>query len=151
MQHCAIISIQECVVTAMSTKWTVFEDTNNRGVRRKQVRASLNGGKDLYINGPAQEALGFPKAVELLFDVKTSRMGVRPANPKQPNSRLLYSKPGDKHGTISIQAFCSRFNIKPGHSIRFDDAYIDSEGVLVLDFRTAVNSSRPNSKRKRKQ
>lgn len=131
------------------SKWTVFEDTNNRGVRRKQVRASLNGGKDLYLNWPALEALSFPKAVELLFDVTTSRMGVRPANPKQPNSRLLYSKPGSKYGTISIQAFCTRFNVKPEHSIRFDDAYIDSEGILVLDFRTAQNSSRPNAKRKR--
>jgi hypothetical protein len=133
----------------MSAKWTVFEDSNNRGVRRKQMRASLTSRKDLYINGPGREALGFPKAVELLFDATTSRMGIRPVNPKQQNSRLVYSKPDSKHATISVLAFCSRFNIKPEHrTIRFDDVYVDSEGILILDFRTAKNATRPNAKRK---
>ena len=130
-------------------KWTVFEDSNNRGVRRKQMRASLTSRKDLYINGPAREALGFPKAVELLFDATTSRMGIRPVDPKQPNSRLLYSQQGSKHGTISVLAFCSRFNIKPEHrTIRFDEVYVDAEGILILDFHTAKNATRPNAKRK---
>ena len=97
---------------------------------------------------PAREALGFPKAVELLFDATTSRMGIRPVNPKQQNSRLVYSKPDSKHATISVLAFCSRFNIKPEHrTIRFDDVYVDSEGILILDFKTAKNATRPNAKR----
>ncbi len=127
-------------------KWTVFEDPNNRGVRKNGIRATINAETDLYLNGPAIEALEFPKAVELLFDEEDRRIGIRAADPDQPNSRILYQKPGSKQGSISIKAFCTRYNIKPGHAIRFDDAYVDPEGVLVLDLNTAVNASRSRRK-----
>lgn len=125
----------------MIGRWTLFDGTSI-GARRRQIRVSLGKQKDFYINGRAHQALGEPAAVELLFDEELKKIGMRKCDPAQPNAFHLVRKRESNHYQLSAATFCNRFAIRVHAAIAFERAYVDDNGILVLDLKTAVAARR---------
>ena len=100
------------------------------------MRVTLTLGKDFYLNRLALEALGKPEAVRFYFDVSRKRIGIKAESPEVEQS-VLVRKREREYGLVRAAHFCNHYGIKLEDSIMFQNPYVDSEGMLVLDLRTA--------------
>lgn len=124
------------------SNWTVFSDKSHV-TRRHTMTVSLGPNRSLYLNRVVFRALSEPKAVELLFDEFNKRIGIRPVDPKQPNSRAVRDH-GGKGYCITLAGFCTRFGIRIGSTIRFFDPFVNTEDILVLDLKKTFVTTRPS-------
>lgn len=90
------------------------------------------------------QKLDEPKAFLLLFDKVNNRIGLKPTGLGIKNAYPV-AKSG-RHGGRLVRAYriMQEFGIDLPETIRFHDAEIDADGILVLDLRTARVSSRRN-------
>ena len=88
------------------------------------------------------ERVGEPKAFHLLFDAVNNRIGLKPTVPGIRNAYPV-AKNG-KHGGRIVRAWrlMEECGIDLPGTIRFEDADVDQDGILVLDLRTAKVMSR---------
>lgn len=89
--------------------------------------------------------MGSPEAVHLLFDPITSRIGVKGTAAAARDAFPVATQ--GRHGGRLIRAYrlMQEFNIQLNDTMRFHDAEIDRDGVLILDLRTAKTSPRGRS------
>lgn len=94
------------------------------------------------------QRLGEPRAFLLLFDKVNNRIGLKPTALGIKNAYPA-AKQG-RHGGQLIRAYrlMQEFGIDLPETIRFYDAEIDQDGVLILDLRTARVSSRGSGQKK---
>ena len=96
---------------------------------------TIQKGGGLSFNRAAFDALGAPKAVELLYDQKRQIIGVRPVDPGVSHSYNVQGNRGgstsDKGFIISGKAFTAYYDI-PANSPRRWKAYM-LNGVLCVD------------------
>jgi hypothetical protein len=80
---------------------------------------------------------GAPKAVHLLFDTVNNRIGVKPTAAGLANAVRVGIR--GKCGGRVVRAYplMQEFRIHIPETLRFYDADIDDDGVLILDLRTA--------------
>ncbi len=102
---------------------------------RKRVTLGIKG--DIRFNGAMFEALGRPTAIELLFDELNKTIGLRPGSLDMP-----HACPVPRFGTrnfyrVSAGRFCKHFGIRIPCLLEFEDAFIDSDGVLMLSLKKA--------------
>jgi len=92
------------------------------------------------------ERLGEPKAFMLLFDTVNNRIGLKPTALGIRNAYPV--GPSGRHGGRVVRAYrlMQEFGIVLKETIRFQDAEIDQDGVLILDMRMARVSSRAKPK-----
>lgn len=95
----------------------------------------------ISLNHFAWEKMGRPTAYHVLFDAEDQRIGLKPtatgvkhAFPIQQRSESLGKK-------INVFRMMNEQRIKLPHGIRFTDMEIDTEGVLILNLRTAETSN----------
>lgn len=125
----------------MIEHWTKFEGSSI-GARRRQIRVSLGTKKDFHFNGAAYEALGEPIAVEMFFDEVGKRIGFKKSDPTLPNAFHLVRRTQSTFHQISAATFCNRFGIRAHTRVTFEGAYMDSDGLLVVDIKKAVIARR---------
>ena len=95
------------------------------------------------------QKLGEPKAFLLLFDAVNNRIGLKPTGLAIRNAYPA-AKYG-RHGGRLVRAYrlMQEFGIELPETIRFNDAEIDQDGLLILDLRTASISSRAAGQRRK--
>jgi len=99
---------------------------------------SMNPKGYIVMNRKAHESLGSPETVHLFFDTANNRIGVKVANAR---SRDVFrvAKQG-RHGGCLIRAYriMQEFDIDLPETVRFHEAAVDKDGILVLDLNTAT-------------
>ena len=95
------------------------------------------------------ERVGEPKAFHLLFDAVNNRIGLKPTTLGIRNAYPV-AKNG-KHGGRIVRAWrlMEECGIDLPGTIRFEDADVDQDGILVLDLRTAKVMSRSISQERK--
>jgi hypothetical protein len=116
----------------MIKHWTIFEGRPIAG-DRDQPRVTLDRKSVILLNIAACEHLKAPAAVQLMFDENQKRIGIRPADPREPNAFRLKKKKGATHRTISAGAFCQHFGISVDKTVRFNNVAIDRDGIMTLE------------------
>ena len=111
----------------------------------------MNPRGDIVINCAAYEMLGGPKAFLILFDRINKRIGLKPAALSTRNAYpvLASNRTGAKKVRGHRMTREQRINL--AHTVQFDDAEIDEDGILILDLRTAVVSRRALGYKKRQK
>lgn len=95
------------------------------------------------------ERVGEPKAFHLLFDAVNNRIGLKPTAMGIRNAYPV-AKYG-KHGGRLVRAWrlMEECGIDLPGTIRFEDADVDQDGILVLDLRTAKVVSRSRAQERK--
>ncbi len=94
---------------------------------------TINRAGHIVMNRIAFEMLGSPEAVVLLFDREQQVVGLKPTHPHL--RRAFKVSPRGQHGGRRVRAhkLCKDFGIFIPETLLFPRAYIDHEGVLILD------------------
>jgi hypothetical protein len=105
------------------------------------VHVSMNPKGEIVMNAVAYRELGSPGAFLLLYDAANHRIGLRPAERSAPNAY-----PALKSNRTGIMVRAHRLlreqRIILPLTMQFDKAEIDTDGILILDLRTARPSRR---------
>lgn len=125
----------------MLQHWTIFEGMPN-GKRREMARVTLGPNRALVLNGHAYNAMGEPRAVEMMFDANRNMIGLRPCDPHKKNAFVFKQSKQGKHVQLSIGAFLTHLDIKPTRTILFEEIDITAEGILSLDMTKTTIVSR---------
>lgn len=121
--------------------------TKRRGMIGKEPAMTLQASGGMGFNEAAFEALGKPKAVELLFDRTAQIIGVRRADPAKPHAYPVRppSERRDKGFLVSGRAFVKFYDIEVGVARRWK-AYMEGD-TLCVDLRSpSVQVFGPRSK-----
>ncbi len=110
---------------------------------------TLNPRGEIRMNRAAFDRLGQPQAVRVLFDSVNNLIGLLPAAVGSKNA--FHVGPLGRHGGRIVRAFklLAEAGIVLPETVRFFDAEIDPEGVLVLDLRTASVPNRVKARLRR--
>lgn len=115
------------------------------------VHVTMNAKGFIVMNRVTYEMTGAPAAFLLLYDRVNCRVGLKPATVSTRNAYPALKS--NKTGAKMVKAFRmmreQRINLV--HTVQFDDAEIDEDGILILDLRTAVISRRGLGSLKRKK
>lgn len=107
---------------------------------------TMNPKGNIVMSRITYERLGAPNALLVLFDKVNNRIGLKPSAAGTRNAYPV--GPCGRHGGKILRAYrlTREFGINLPETIRFYDAEIDQDGVLVLDLRTARVSERARTK-----
>src|SRR5262249_55237180 len=109
---------------------------------RGDPAVTLQGDRGTFrINRAAAETFGNPKAVELLFDRDSQRVGFRPVDPRAPTAARLSPHKAGSYQEGGAKSFCGYYGIPLGRTLP-SPANVE-EGVLVIELRAAVPSAGP--------
>jgi hypothetical protein len=99
---------------------------------------TLNRKGEIKMSRVTYQRLHEPKAFHVLFDAANNRIGLKPTAAGLRNAFI--PRPIGRHGGKVIRVFrlMAEAGIILPETIRFFDADIDLDGILVLDLRTAV-------------
>lgn len=102
----------------------------------------------LSLNRAAHEALGEPKAAELLFDRENHKIGIKPVDPTSPLGFPV--RPQGRNGStfiISGQAFTKYYGIDTSVARRY--AAVKEDDMLVVDLTAdSVDATGPRAKKR---
>jgi len=130
----------------MARNWIEF-DEGPATPGRQDLYATLNKRGEMIINRHTFEAMDRPEAVNVLLELETCTIGLRPASRLAPNAFPLKPKGNCDNHVIRIQPFCTRHEIKPAETIRFVAPLIE-DGVLTLRLKNTAKATR---KKRRKR
>jgi len=107
------------------------------------IYATMNPKGEIMISRFTYEMMQSPEAFVLLYDRTNNTIGLRPARMRVVRNAFPTRGRG-RHGGRVVRAYrlCCEFGITVPETIRFTDPAIDSDGVLLLDLRTARPASR---------
>jgi hypothetical protein len=98
---------------------------------------SMNPKGDIRMSRVTYERLGEPAGFVILFDGNNNWIGLKPA---ALATRNAYSpRKEGRYGAKVVRGYrtMQEFGIHLKETIRFVDAVIDQDGILILDLRTA--------------
>ena len=103
---------------------------------------TMNRKGEIAMSRVTYERLGEPRAFLVLFDTVNNRIGLKPSTPSTRNAYPAGVQ--GRHGGRVVRAYrlMQEFGIDLPETVRFHDAEIDEDGVLILDLRTARVSAR---------
>ena len=144
----------------MNLDLELFEE-GEVGRSRDRVHVTLSGDGHIYFSGRAVEALftprgdapagapDGPKCVALLFDRRHKVIGVMPSAPDRKHSYRLRTKRGMGAGrVIGAKNFCAHYEIKPAETVWFPKAFVNKDGVLLLELHEAASGGRKKGDRR---
>ncbi|MEP6946150.1 MAG: hypothetical protein ABJA02_09560 [Acidobacteriota bacterium] len=109
---------------------------------RKTMRFSLNTNGILTLNQTAFHALRSPAAVAMFYSEEAGMIGIAPADPGSPNAHPVRKRSAGYQRTVTLMHFCTRFGIPtPTRTLYFPNPTFDPNGVLILNYRDAVEAS----------
>lgn len=143
--------------TNMRPIWKqLSRDKNIRG-QWAALYVTMNPKGEIAMSRVTWERLGGPAAFHIFFDEANSRIGLKPTVLAMKDA-FLASSLGPRRGRrIMAYRLTQDHNLRLTQTIRFYDAEIDHEGILILDLRTArvpprvANHPRKRAKRETRQ
>jgi len=105
------------------------------------IHVTMNTKGDIVMSGVTYNMLGAPKAFLLLYDKVNNRIGLKPAALTTRNAYPALKNNQTGKMVRGYRMMREQHIILP-HTVQFDDAAIDEDGILILDLRTAVVSRR---------
>lgn len=115
-------------------KWEVIPHDASQG-RWCMIYVTLSPEGEIWLSRFTHEAMGAPKGYLLLYDRETRVIGLKPA--RETQAAAYPARPRGNYGGCRIRAyqFCRREHIAFEKTVRFTAAYIDHEGILILDLK----------------
>lgn len=112
------------------------------------IYVTMNAKGHIVISKVTYQILGAPEAFGVLYDRVNGRIGLKPAHKSSRNAypALVSNKSGAK--MVKAYRLIREQRIILPHTVRFYDADIDEDGILVLDLRTAKPCPRANGRKK---
>ena len=106
------------------------------------IYVTMNPTGDIVMSRVTYEQMGSPKAFLILFDTVNNRIGLKPATLSTRNAypARVINRAGAK--MVRGHRLTREYRIDLPQTVRFYDADIDEDGVLILDLRTARVSPR---------
>ena len=106
------------------------------------IYVTMNSAGDIVMSRVTYEMMGAPKAFVILFDTTNKRIGLKPAALSTRNAypARVSNRAGAK--VIRGHRLTREHRIILPQTVRFYDADIDEDGILILDLRTAKISPR---------
>ncbi|MFT3744209.1 MAG: hypothetical protein QM785_07935 [Pyrinomonadaceae bacterium] len=127
----------------MNNQWTIFEGRQHVQRARREMRVTIGPRHVIYMNGKAYDALGRHSAVEMSYDGDRRIIGLKPIDPGKKNAfRIKKHGSGGDYHRISASAFCQHFRLRIDRTLLFEDADINSDGILTLDLNRAITVGR---------
>ena len=111
------------------------------------MHVTMNNKGHIVMNRFTHEQLGSPEWFRLLYDNVNHRVGLRPVAAGTPHA---YPALRSNRSGVLVRAhrlMRERRIILP-HTMQFDEATIDTDGILILDLRTARPSRRALAREK---
>ena len=131
----------------MDEKWIEFDDCPAQP--RDRIYASMSRIGEILFNRHADEAMGRPEAVVLLYDPNNDKIGLRPASPLMPNAFPVRPKGPSGHRLVRAKPFTTKHELIVDCTVRFRSPVVEN-GILILSLRNLVNVKRlpPNVRRR---
>lgn len=124
-------------------------------VRWQALYVTLNPKGEIRLSRTTYEKFGAPAAVQILFDDLNNRIGLKPTSPSFRNSFPMARNGSHGARRIYARSLLYEWHLDIPQTIRFYDAKIDEDGILVLDLRTARVPNQvhnhPRNRRRRSQ
>lgn len=113
------------------------------------IYVTMNTKGIIAMNRVTYQKMGEPPAFVILFDTVNNRIGLKPSRAAYRNSYpvLVSNRSGAKR--IRAWRLIQEHRIDLPHTIRFYDADIDDQGILILDLRTAKPCPRAAARNRR--
>lgn len=116
-----------------------------RDARRPQwagIYVTMNSKGTIALNRAAHERMGSPTAFMLFYDDANNTIGLKPTATGQRHAYPL-TKSG-RHGGRKLSAYrlLKECSLVVDQTLEFPDAEIDTDGLLLLNLRTAKISNR---------
>lgn len=106
------------------------------------VYVTMNAAGTVVMNRAAYERMDEPAAFLLLYDAANNTVGLKPTGASMKNAYPVLKS--GRHGGRKLAAY--RLLVECGlhieDTLEFPDAEIDTDGILVLNLRTAKISNR---------
>ena len=127
----------------MDRDWKEFAGSPPRS--GNGIYVSINQIGVIVLNRRAIAVLGQPETVTLHFDGKNGAIGLKPCNEIMPNAFPLVPRGRCGNQIIRALAFCKENEIEPSGTIRFLNAEMEDD-LLVLDLNhTARTTQSPRT------
>lgn len=127
--------------------WLISAADKPKG-RWAAMYATMNPAGHIFVTSHTFRQLGQPSAVIVMWDKLTSTIGLRPAERGIKGSYPFLSRSGHGGRVVRIYSFMQEFGFRLSETIRFTDAHIDDEGILILDLRKVRSAAKPKRPRK---
>src|SRR5437763_1022672 len=108
--------------------------------RENRIHITLSPRHVVYMNRNARQMLGSATHVVLHYNREDAIIGVTSAHPRLQEAFPLVEKGG--YWKINASPFCRNYNIKVHSTQAFVRPDVDAKGMLRLDLKTTVRSSR---------
>src|SRR4051794_124090 len=115
----------------MAFQWEEFSG-GPRKPPQEEIKESLAPRGAIYLNRRAWREMGEPPAVRFMFERIESVIGIAPAGLDDKKAFPIRDHGGSSY-RLAAGPFCRHFGIKVVRTERFDDPYVDCEGILRLD------------------
>lgn len=104
-------------------------------------------GKDgrLYFSPAAVESLGRPEAVGLMYDARRQVIGVMPCAAERDHAYVLRAKRNLYGRLVTCRNFLEHYKIRLSETVRFVNARVNGDGVMVLDLNVVEGAGRRRS------
>ncbi len=101
------------------------------------IYVTMNPMGDIVMSRVTYEMMGEPKAFLILYDTTNKRIGLKPAALTTRNAYPV--RVSNRAGAKMVRShrLTREHRINLPHTVRFYDADIDEDGILILDLRTA--------------
>ena len=106
------------------------------------IYVTMNPAGDIVLSRVTYEMLGSPAAFVILYDRTNLRIGLKPAALATKNA--YPARVSNNAGAKKVRGhrLTREHRIDLPHTVRFYDAEIDPDGILILNLRTAKISPR---------
>ena len=105
------------------------------------IHVSMNPEGHIALNGATHQMLGEPAAYLLLYDRVNNRIGLKPSAKAARNAYPVLRRNRTSAVVFAHRLLREQRIILP-HTLQFDEADIDEDGILILDLRSAKPSRR---------
>ena len=120
----------------MRTNWRELPK-DNTSPQYAGIYVSLSPKGWFKIGRAAFERLGSPAAVKILYDPDNSRIGLQPTSAGLKNAYRVGTRGNHGGRVVHANRLITEFGLDLPATVRFYDADIDRDGILLLDLRTA--------------
>lgn len=116
----------------MIEEWEEFE-AGPKLPAEERLHVTLNHKGVIFLNRLAFEALGEPESAKLLFEKRSSKIGIRPANAADRKAFPLIQQRDLHFRIIRAGNFCQNYGIRVEGTMAFHNIEIDNDGMMKLE------------------
>ncbi len=106
------------------------------------IYATMNPGGHIFISLRTFELMGTPDGFHLLYDKANATIGVKPTRKIMKNAYPALCRSGHGGRVIRAYSFIQEFGIRLHETVRFPEAEIDDDGILILDLRRTASCAK---------